>query len=89
MFTDLLLSLCLFASIKDVRSNQNMANNRTKILIEDAGCPFQSNDQFLQRKQCLMPNYLSSDPPKVVQFDHVLHMQLEAVRSLQSHLVNQ
>ena len=67
MFTHLLLSLCLFASIRDVRSNENMANNRTKTLIEDAGCPFQNNNQFIQRKQCLMPYYVSSDPPKAVQ----------------------
>ena len=79
MFTHLRLLLCLFASIKDVRSNENMANNRTKILIEDAGCPFQSNNQFLQRKQCLMPNYLSSDPPKVVQNQTLVDMHFSKI----------
>ena len=67
MFIQWRLLLCLFASIKDVKSSDNMANNRTKILIEDAGCPFQSNNQFLQGNQCLMPYYVSSDPPNAVQ----------------------
>ena len=60
-------------------------NNRTQSLIEEAGCPYQGNAQFLQRKQCLMPNYLSMEPPKNEENNTVVDVQLENIRVLEVH----
>ena len=54
-------------------------------MIEEAGCPYQSNAQFLQRKQCLMPYYLSMEPPKNVENNTVINVYFQNIRVLEVH----
>ena len=78
-------TVCLFTAIKCVRSQEGLDNNRTQSLIEEAGCPYQGNAQFLQIRHCLMPNYLSSEPPKNVVNKTLVDGFFEHIRVLKVH----
>ena len=64
MFKCLHLSFFLFVATKGVRSDERLDNNSSRILIEEAGCPYNIKTQFLSKNVCLMPNYQLNEPPK-------------------------
>ena len=55
------------------------------MLIEEAGCPFQNNAQFLQRKQCLMPNYLSIESPRNVENNTSVDIKFTHIHVIELH----
>ena len=59
----MLKKLCIILYlINEIKANIEL--NDIKIAIEQAGCPFSSNEQLLQRHICLMPNYHKNEPPE-------------------------
>ena len=68
---------CHLTTIKSVRST------RLKKFLEEAGCPYHSEDQFLQNNQCLLPNYISGESPKNKENKTVIDFKLKKIRVLE------
>ena len=56
--------LAILSSCSSLTSADNESNNAIKNKIIEAGCPFISENQLLERDVCLMPNYSPNHLPK-------------------------
>ena len=54
----------LFILLVKWTSAEKEVNYVIKQKVAEAGCPFQSDDQLLERNVCLMPDYASHELPK-------------------------
>ena len=55
---------------------ENKVDEKIKQMVEDAGCPFVSNAQFLVRNVCLMPDYQPNELPDSTEGMTKVHIYL-------------
>ena len=64
-------------------STKSVRSARLKKFIEEAGCPYHGEDQFLQNNQCLLPNYISGESPKNQENKTFVDFLLKKIRVLE------